>query len=325
MRTDRRTRLAGRLARAARTSVFVAVVSVALGVTAARQVRAGAVEATGESSAVLAQLAGLPELGPGQTRLSVNGERVEVAAAVIARPVDDVAAGLEKSCRAGLPGMESAEADASAARPRGGRLDLAGALLDATRAVTSRDGDTTTVLCLADTADTRGASLPQRLAAFTRTRDVAELGSLRHFTLTPVKSGTRSGTRVIAAWLPARFPLDRVFPARGDAPGADAEGMPRPARARRLLTAAAEGQPSVVRVYEVDGAEASAGDVARGYLGALEAAGWRAHDGVAARMPAGAAIYGLGERDVLVQVRSEARTGRVFVSTIDMRAPRADK
>lgn len=314
MPTDRRARVNGMLARAARTASFCVLVSAVLGAAVARQVRADMIETSSASTAILAELVDLPQLGSGLTRLSVNGERVDVAAAVVPGSVDEVVRGIERSCRAGVEGMPDGPAPASGPA----RLDLVAVLLDAARSTTTRDGDTTTVVCVADTAATRDVGLRERLAELSRTRDLAALGSLRHFTVSPVATGTR----VIAAWLPGRFPLDRVFPESGDAPGGSLETIPRPASARLLLTAGAEGQPHVIRVFEVAGAVEE--EVTRDYHARLGQAGFRAAVGDG-RVPRAGAVYSLGDVDLLVQLRSDARTDRVFVSTIEMRPPRAEK
>ncbi len=47
-------------------------------------------------------------------------------------------------------------------------------------------------------------------------------------------------------------PLEEMFPAEGDAPGSDAEGVARPEHARRTLTAIVGKGEHVVRVYESD-------------------------------------------------------------------------
>jgi hypothetical protein len=316
MRIERRSSIRARFARAARVTTYCGVVSVVLSLVAARQVRADVLEATGETSSVLAQLGELPELGAGLSRLSVNGESVHVAAAVVPGSIDDVVRAIEKSCRADVQGLESLSARPPASRPE---LDLASIVFDAARSVTTRTAGGATVLCVADTDATRDESPGRRLDHFVTTGDIAALGSLRHFALTSVPTGTR----VIAAWLPSRFPLDRVFPASGDAPGSDATGVPRPDNSRRVLTAGAEGYPNVIRVYE--SGETNAGDFGRRYDDALRRAGWRPHDGVGERLPPMTTVYGLGERDLFVQVRADARSGRVFVSTVDMRASRVEK
>lgn len=311
MRTERSfATLRGRLARASRMATYGACVSMLFCVLGAGRVRAQVSETSRRTSTVIARL---PELEPGLTRLIVNGESVHVAAGVVPDRLEDAVHRIEGSCRADIAGMEASET-APSSEPRRALLD---ALMDAARSMTTTQGSTTTVLCLADNDATRNRSFADRLAAFADTHDLASVGSLRQFVLTP----GAGGTRVIAVWLPARFPLDRAFPEAGDAPGSDALGVPRPEASRRVLTAVAEGHPHVVRVYESTRSDVH--DVSRAYLSALERHGWRAHAG-AERLDGGT-IFGLGERDLLVQVRADAQTGKVYVSTIEMRGPESQR
>lgn len=323
MRTDWPARARAKAQRAARLALFGALVGGAVSLLAARHVRAEVVSGARESAAALAVVADLPDLGGGLTRLSLNGAHVDVAAAVVPRSLAEVVADVEKSCRAGVEGLELAPPRATGAQ----RFDLATTLFAAARSVTTRTQDGVNVLCLAETEHTRGTPIGERLVQLGRTRDLAAVGSLRHFTLTPIVTpgaGGSPATRVLAAWLPAQFVVNRVFPETGDAPGSDVEGAPRPEGARRLLTAGAEGHANLVRVYEIAAGSGDRGEVERRYGEALARAGWRPLAEVPEHLPAGATVLALGARDLMVQVRGEAPSGRVFVSTIEMRAPRAE-
>jgi hypothetical protein len=303
MRTEtlRGVRMRGRLARMARVATYAACVSTVLGVVTARRVRAEVAET---SRATAAAIADLPELEGGITRLVVNGESVHVSAAVVPGSVDDLARKIERTCRADVEGLPGATPDRK-------RLSIADALLDASRSISTHDGSTTRVVCLADTDETRHRSLTERLTAFANSHDLASAGSLRQFMLTPVATGTR----VIAVWLPSRFPIDTAFPETGDAPGSDAVAAPRPEQSRRLLTASAEGHSHVVRVYEMVNAGLSATEALLRYEAALARAGWFPHR-QEGRTP-GATTFAFGERDLFVQVRADARSGNVFVSTVE--------
>lgn len=250
-----------RIDRFVRMATYGLVVGLVSTLVFARRVHADVHEATREGSALVLDL-GLPTGGEGTTRLSINGERVDVAAMVVHHPLEEVAGVIAKRCRA------SARAEGA-------------------------------ILCLAAEGD--DTPMFSRVRAFAASRDLASLGVLRHFTLTPIEGGTR----VIIASFPGQFPLDRVFPTEGDAPGSDGR-LPRPRDARRLLTAYAEGSPHAVRVYE-----------ARGDAHVVEA---EARDALARRgyRPLANGVFeGEGEHTVVLRVRGD-RTGRVFVSVIEM-------
>jgi hypothetical protein len=63
---------------------------------------------------------------------------------------------------------------------------------------------------------------------------------------------TARGAHVVEATLPA-LDLGAMFPAGSDAPGADVPGVPRPANARRILSAEVPGDSYRIAVYAVDG------------------------------------------------------------------------
>ena len=77
-----------------------------------------------------------------------------------------------------------------------------------------------------------------------------------------------------------------------------------------------------MRVYESTSGTTS--EVRQTYEAALARHGWRLHEGTPERVPGGA-IYELGNPDLLVQIRADALTGNVFVSTIETRGPRAEQ
>jgi hypothetical protein len=54
----------------------------------------------------------------------------------------------------------------------------------------------------------------------------------------------------VTLWSDGPLPIGRMFPAEGDAPGTDSTLVPRPAGSRRTLSAAIDGYPAAVRIYE---------------------------------------------------------------------------
>lgn len=85
-----------------------------------------------------------------------------------------------------------------------------------------------------------------RLRRFTQTRDLAAIGRLRYV----LARRTRTGTSVLVLWTEGKAPILDMFPPKGDAPGRDPEGIPRPEGIRRLLSAHESGLAYAVTVYE---------------------------------------------------------------------------
>ncbi len=98
--------------------------------------------------------------------------------------------------------------------------------------------------------------------------DIGKLGDLRYVAVQDVGNATH----VVAAWTHGPFELKKIFPKEGDAPGEDIPGAPRPDGSRRTLTAAAEGAPFGMVVYEAPGELDAVKDAVRG---ALVKAGWQ--------------------------------------------------
>lgn len=213
-----------RIERWARTAAYGLAVGLVSTLVFARRVHADVREATREASSLVLDL---PTTAEGTTRLSINGERVDVTAMVVPRPLDDVARAVEKGCRV------SARAEGS-------------------------------ILCLADGDDR--SPMFGRVRAFAATRDLAALGVLRHVTMTPVEGGTRVIVASLPGSFPLdrAFPTEGDAPGHdGDLPRprdarrlltAHAEGSPHVVRVYE-----ARGEADVVE------AEARGALEARGY------------------------------------------------------------
>jgi hypothetical protein len=90
-------------------------------------------------------------------------------------------------------------------------------------------------------------------------------------------------------------PIEALFPAEGDAPGADLTGVPRPAEARRTFSATIEHAAYSVHVYEVARPVAAVVD---SYDVTMKEAGWLRSEAVAKEMPR-ARMYHRGEVEVV--------------------------
>lgn len=133
-----------------------------------------------------------------------------------------------------------------------------------------QEADTEGVLACIDTG--RPLSLSEaveRLRAFAETGHLDRLGELRYV----LARRTGDETTVILLWTEGAVPLFDLFPKEADAPGKDPEGIERPRRSRRLLSAAEEGLPYSVTLYELT-REAELWEVTDWYRQSLEQRGW---------------------------------------------------
>jgi hypothetical protein len=151
-----------------------------------------------------------------------------------------------------------------------------------------------------------GVSLLGRLQEFGRTQDLKSLGGLRY------ALARRHGetSTLVLFWTEGNAKFAELFPKGHDAPGRDLFDVPRPAQAKRVLSAFEQGQPYGLAFYRIEGQSLSA--VRAAYDLTLQQAGWRtemARDGsVRARKV---------RRSLLVRIRA-ARRSAVLVSVVDV-------
>jgi len=157
--------------------------------------------------------------------------------------------------------------------------------------------------CL-DTGGALGRSeLARRIQRFAETGNLAELGQLR-YVLARREGNT---TSALLLWTEGDFPLLRMFPERGDAPGRDPLDLPRPRQAERLLSAVERDAPYSLTLYRVASAPAPA---LIDYLEELKRAGWS----IAPGGRADAAVARHGDRTVIISIRaSGAQTATLSV------------
>jgi hypothetical protein len=105
---------------------------------------------------------------------------------------------------------------------------------------------------------------------FAESWDVADVGLLRYAYVRRLENGR---SHVLTVWTDGSFKLDAMLPGDDgqDALGTDPENVPRPPDATRYLTAAAEGRPHSVRIYE---SRQPARDVLRMYETDMPKRGW---------------------------------------------------
>jgi hypothetical protein len=174
----------------------------------------------------------------------LNGATMRLATALTDEPVEVVLDRYEKEC-SDRPGVLSRAMREVVAARFGSRPAPAGAMR--LGVVRSSDRQGGMVVCFADDrSSTQVPSALDHVRAFIKTHDLAAFGSLRYAIAHVTPDGR---TRVRTIWTEGPLPIDSMFPAEGDAPGGDSAIAPRPPEARRLIAAAAQGEPYAVRTY----------------------------------------------------------------------------
>jgi hypothetical protein len=149
------------------------------------------------------------------------------------------------------------------------------------------------------------------MAAFAESWDLSEVGHLRYAYVRRLESGH---SHVLTAWTDGSFKVTAMVPPTegADAPGADSPNVPRPPSSVRYLSAAAEGRPHGVRVYE---STASASEILASYEKQLTARGFEAIF-IGENAPE-ARYFSKGDVDVVVAAHQNG--DRAVVSTLETR------
>ncbi|MET0340493.1 MAG: hypothetical protein ABW252_05795 [Polyangiales bacterium] len=190
------------------------------------------------------------ELGPealaGAHALVLNGQPLRVSAHHTARNVKSVLDRFSDHCVGGKAG----EPDVMRAALAGDRPALRALLDDPMRfgVLRSERDDEGMLACFqSDESDRSLAGVFARLQRFLQTGDLGALGGLRFVTARRSETGS---THVVAVWTEGSFRLGALFPERGDAPGSDLDGVPRPPEALRTLTATTPSRGFSLRSYD---------------------------------------------------------------------------
>jgi hypothetical protein len=159
------------------------------------------------------------------------------------------------------------------AGPLAGALDAAQARCNGADALIDPslredDGEVGYVACFDRAAGLGPIDFYRAARRFLDDGDLSGLGAF-HYTYA---RATATGTHLIEARFDGLH-LAAMFPASGDAPGDDIDGLPRPQHARRLLSAASPaGDDYHIVVYRIPDAALEA--TATAYRAAMSAAGW---------------------------------------------------
>lgn len=127
-----------------------------------------------------------------------------------------------------------------------------------------------TVICMAG-ADGGKVGWKDAITAFTQTGDLANIGNLRY--VYAQKNPKKGTTSIRTIWTEGHFNFYSVMPKDqvGDAPGSDANNVPRPDHTRRVFTAEAANNQYAARYYLTDDA---AKDVLAAYDAKMDKLGW---------------------------------------------------
>jgi len=274
-------------------------------VSAAIAARAGYAHANEAALEFGEQLSGLEDLTQGANVILVNGERFHRVNAFVDAPVGLVLDRIQKDCETapGLLGQAASEVASSNQKA----LDKYHLSPNILRGIVRHEEEGRgMVACFTDSRASGLAGLADAAKRFAKTSNLGEFG---HFRYAFARHTDDGGTMVTTLWADTELNLSTMFPAHGDAAGADSSVLPRPATSRRVLAASAEGQPYALRLYDTADGAAS---VRRFYEGWFHKQGW---------IPAGKAQQGgfsyLRADGYQVFVTISERKGRTAVGLIE--------
>jgi hypothetical protein len=250
--------------RTLRLTTYLVFVCLGAAALAARAAHARANEAALEFGE---QLSGLEDLTRGANVVLVNGERFHRVIAFVDDSVGSVLDRIQKDCET-TPGLLG-QAATEAARSHPKALDEYPLSPRILRGIVRHEEERRgMVACFTDSRGLGLDGLADAAKRFAKTSNLAEFG---HFRYAFARRTDDGGTQVTTLWADTDLNLSSMFPAHGDAAGADSSVLPRPATSRRVLAASVEGQPSALRLY--DTAEGAA-SVQRFYEDWLRKHGW---------------------------------------------------
>ena len=264
-----------------------------------------------DSSMVIGrQLATFGDLEGSVHKVRLNGEPIYVSSAVADATVPELLDRFETACREHAGGLDQMFETLPAAL----KTNLAG--VDGTAGVgiiRNQDGEEGMeegmIACLAQPPLDGWESIGLRTEQFLDSGDLSKVGDLRYVYLKRVENKTH----VISVWTDGPFKIFNVAPVDGaEAPGSDSANAPRPLDAIRLLSAAVEGAPYAVRIY--DSAKPQS-DILAMYDTEMPKRGWTAIPHASDDAPHGRAYTREGV-DLLVFAFPEK--DRSYVSVVEM-------
>lgn len=252
-----------------RLGVFTTFVFVGLAAAAARSARSDAGEASLVMGREFANLGGAIQNGQ---RVRLNGEQIYVGSTTVDLPTNEVLDRFEALCRKGSQGLDEVAKNPSLGLPEEKRAWLSGLGLEGLGIIRSESHGEGTVACVTHGGGGGFKGLAERLAGFSTSLDLKDLGRLRYVYTRPTSNKKRS--QVITVWTDGSMRLGRLFPGPGtEAPGADPVSVPRPPDATRMLSTEVDGAPYGIHLYE---SAKTPAEVLHFYDERLAAEGWTA-------------------------------------------------
>ncbi|HSO00453.1 MAG TPA: hypothetical protein VLS89_19310 [Candidatus Nanopelagicales bacterium] len=297
--TPRRESRAKKLVRLGAYCSFVCLV---VGGLSLRSAYGDVKEAALEIGSELGRLGDVGEQRP----IRLNGQPIFVSSTVQPIPLEELLDKVEERCEKD----PMAVVDALPGLPEAARKELAERQRSRVAAgVVRHEGhDRGMVACFMRPEGAAGVgSRVAALNAFVDTGDLGKLGNLRYVFAERTEDGR---SHVVTAWTDGSFNLYDLVAADGDTPGSDLEGVPRPLRSVRLLTASVDGVPYSVRIYD-SGAPPEA--IIAQYDRDLIERGWEL---LAAKMKSQQRVYGREGAHLYVLPREDR--GRTLVSLVQM-------
>lgn len=252
-----------------RLGLFLTALYAVGAVIVARRVRAEANEIMMGVGAQMMQYADADRQGEPRT-LYLNGQRLAFGSGwARERSVDEVLDFFEARCRA----RDGRLADQLQELARARDIEAPDSTpFDGTLRDSSAHGGY--VACFDVGEERQGVEgLLARLEGFANTGDLANLGGLRYVYAREMDEG---GTHFVVFHTDDRLNVYEMFPRTGDAPGVDAEDVPRPANVRRLMSAWEEGDPHAMTMYT--STTRSSEELQAWYRQELPHAGWELVD-----------------------------------------------
>jgi hypothetical protein len=234
----------------ARIAVFLVIVAIGLEILLGKVVRAqvdGALLDLGAGLVQLADPAEEAEDRSGPRLLELNGSQLRFETGTRAEAVGAVLDDAETGC------ADGADRDADGDGVRGESPPVR-----PERLLRGSDGERGFVACI---------SRPRAPIAGER----SPRGTGAAYRYVYAQSGDQA-TQVVRFWTEGALDLERLFPDRGDAPGSDAPGLPRPPGARRILSAREVGAAQQLTLYRSRGGEP--GELDTWYRARLAGLGW---------------------------------------------------
>jgi hypothetical protein len=229
--------------------------------------------AAAEKFAVSRGLDVLRQLGPlvegSEQAMSINGQRMFLASRVTPLPLEQVLDLFEHDCQVNSGGL-SRELGQLPAATQG--ITIPAQWRDPSRWFTLREeeGRAGQVTCFVRQSSPGGLrGLIARLATFARSGDLAELGDA-HYVVAQRDERSKL-THVLALWTEGHFNVLSMFPASGDAPGADSSAVPRPPSSVRVLSAETLDRPYALRMYD---SSLSPSEILNHYSQQMQSRGW---------------------------------------------------